>query len=103
MGGHIALTGTPLGGWFRENKTEFAGREIFGFLASVAGFDDRMTFAAGELAAVLAHEKTLDTVFDRCTNHGGSRPFWVEITRKLQTGKFKELMEKVKVKTLKSR
>jgi hypothetical protein len=70
VGGHIAFPGAPLGGRFRKNQAVLAGGEILSLLAAAAGFDNSMAAATSELAAVLAHEKTLHTRLDRCTNHG---------------------------------
>ncbi len=70
MGGHVALSGAPLGGRFREDQAELAGGEFFKLLTAIAGFHNGMTAAAVELTAVFPHEEALNTFLYRCTNHG---------------------------------
>jgi hypothetical protein len=43
---------------------------LFGFLAAVTFIHNGMAAATVELAAILTHEKTLNTLFCACTNHG---------------------------------
>jgi hypothetical protein len=43
---------------------------LFGFLAAIAFIDNGMAAAAIELASILTHEKTVDTLFCSHTNHG---------------------------------
>jgi len=70
VGGHIAAPGSPFHGGLREHEAICAGGERFGFLAAIAFFDNGMAAAAVELAAVLTHEETIDTLLYRCANHG---------------------------------
>jgi hypothetical protein len=70
MGRHAALPGSPFDGGLRENKAILAGGEFFGFLAAGALLDNGMAGSPIELAAVLAHEKALDTLLDAVANHG---------------------------------
>jgi hypothetical protein len=43
---------------------------LFGFLAAIASIDNGMAGATVELAAILSHEETVDTLFCSHTNHG---------------------------------
>jgi hypothetical protein len=43
---------------------------LFGFLAAIAFIDNGMAATAVKLAAILTHEKTVDTLFCSRTNHG---------------------------------
>jgi hypothetical protein len=70
VGGHAALPGSPFDYRLGEDQTVFAGRKFFDFLAPDALFNDLVAGASVELASVLAHEKTLDTLFYVCANHG---------------------------------
>jgi hypothetical protein len=70
VGRHGAFPCTPFDSRLRENETVLAGRKFFGFLASDALFNDLMAGASVELASVLAHEETLNTLFYLCANHG---------------------------------
>jgi hypothetical protein len=70
VGGHIAAPASPLNGWIGEYEAVSARGEFFGFLATMALVDDRMTAPAVELAALLVHEEAIYTRFNRCTNHG---------------------------------
>jgi MFS-type transporter involved in bile tolerance (Atg22 family) len=69
MGGHVAIAEAPLGRRIRERKAVFAGRKFLYFLAAIAFFHDGMACPSVELAAVFAHEKTVISFFDDCTNH----------------------------------
>jgi hypothetical protein len=70
MRGHAALSGSPFDGRLRENKAIFAGGKFFDFLAAVALLDNGVAGSPIELAAVLAHEKALDTLLYAIANHG---------------------------------
>ena len=70
VGGHAALSTSPFNQRFGEDKAVFAGRKFFGFLASDTLFNDLVAGASVELASVLAHEETLNTLFYACANHG---------------------------------
>jgi hypothetical protein len=70
MGRHAALSGSPFYGRLRENKAILSGGKFFGFLAAVALLDNGMAGSPIELAAVLAHEKALDTLLHAIANHG---------------------------------
>ena len=69
MSGHIAGPYTPLGSGVRENEAVFTGGKILDFLAAFTLLYNRMAFAAIELAAFVAHKKTIHTLFYACTNH----------------------------------
>ncbi len=69
MGRHAAFPSAPFNGGFGEVEAVLAGRKFFDFLASDALFNDLMAGAPVELASVLAHEKTLNTLFYLCANH----------------------------------
>lgn len=69
MGGHGTLPGSPFDDRLGEDKAIISGSKFFGFLASDALFNDLMAGATVELASVLAHEKTLYTLFYACANH----------------------------------
>ena len=70
MGSHIAVPDAPFGCRLREHKAVGTGRELFGFLAAAALFNDGMAASAIELATRLPHEETINTLFYACTNHG---------------------------------
>ena len=70
MGSHIAVPDAPFGSRLGEHQTVGTGRELRGFLAAGAFFGDRVAAAAVKLAAGLTHEKTINTFFYTCTNHG---------------------------------
>jgi hypothetical protein len=69
VGGHIAISMTPLCGGIGKDEAIFAGGEIFGFLTTFTLFNDGVTRATIKLAAFLIHEKTLISFFYTCTNH----------------------------------
>jgi hypothetical protein len=70
MRSHIAVPDAPFGSRLGEHQAVGAGRELLGFLAARAFFGDRMAAAAVKLAAGLTHEKTINTFFYACANHG---------------------------------
>jgi len=70
VGGHAALPGSPFDGRLGEDETVFTGWKFLDFLAPDALFNDLVAGASIELASVLAHEETLDTLFYVCANHG---------------------------------
>jgi hypothetical protein len=70
VGSHIAVPDAPLGSGLREHQAVCTGRELLGFLTAGAFFSDRMAASAVKLAAALTHKKTINTLFDACTNHG---------------------------------
>ena len=70
MGRHAAFPCSPFNDRLGEDEAVLAGRKFFGFLASGALFNDLVAGASVELASVLAHEKTLNTLFYVCANHG---------------------------------
>jgi hypothetical protein len=70
VGGHGALPGSPFDDRLRENEAVIAGGKFLDFLASDALFNDLVACAPVELASVLVHEKTLDTLFYAVANHG---------------------------------
>ena len=70
MGGHIAVPDTPLDGRIRKDEAVFARGEFCDFLAAFTLLDYGMTVTAVELAAFLAHEEALNTLFYGLTNHG---------------------------------
>jgi hypothetical protein len=70
VGGHGAIPGSPFDGGLREDETVIAGREFLDFLAPDALFNDLVAGAPVELASVLVHEKTLDTLLYAIANHG---------------------------------
>jgi hypothetical protein len=70
VGGHIAVSCSPLNGRIREDEAVRARGEFFGFLAAIALFHNWMAASAVELAAFLAHEEAVHARFNRCTNHG---------------------------------
>jgi hypothetical protein len=70
VGSHIAVPDAPFGSGLREHQAVCTGSELLGFLAAITLLSDGMAAAAVELAAGLAHKKTINTFFDACTNHG---------------------------------
>lgn len=70
VGSHIAVPDAPFGSRLREHQAVRTGREWLGFLTASAFFSDGMAATAVELAAGLPHEKTINTLFYTCTNHG---------------------------------
>lgn len=70
MCGHGAFPGSPFDSGLRENKAIFAGGKLFDFLAAVALLNDGMAISSVELAAVLVHEKALNTLLYAVANHG---------------------------------
>ena len=70
MGSHVAASRTPFDGRLREHEAVCAGSELFGFLAAITFFNNGVATAPVELAAILAHEKAVNTLFYTCTNHG---------------------------------
>jgi len=69
VGGHGTIPGSPFDGRLREDEAVIAGRKILDFLASGALFNNLVACAAVELASVLVHEKTLDTLLNAVANH----------------------------------
>jgi hypothetical protein len=70
VGGHAALPGSPFDGRLGEDQAVLTGWKFFDFLAPDALFNDLVAGASIELASVLAHEETLDTLFHAIANHG---------------------------------
>jgi hypothetical protein len=68
--GHGAPAGSPLDGRLRKDEAVIAGGKVLGFLASDALFNDLVACTSIELASVLVHEKTLDTLLHAVANHG---------------------------------
>lgn len=69
MRGHVASPYTPLGYRIGKDEAVFAGGEILDFLATFTLLYNRMAVAAIKLAAFIAHEKAIHTLFYACTNH----------------------------------
>jgi hypothetical protein len=67
---HCAFPGSPFDRRLRENKAILAGGKIFDFLAAVALLNDGVAAPSVELTAILAHEKTLNTLLYAIANHG---------------------------------
>jgi hypothetical protein len=74
MCGHGALPGSPFNGRLRENKAILAGGKFFGFLAAITLLDNGVAATPIELAAVLSHEKALNTLLNVIANHGDHIP-----------------------------
>jgi hypothetical protein len=70
MGCHGALAGSPFDGRLRENKAILAGGELFDFRAAATLLNDGVAVPSVELAAVLVHEKALNTFLYAIANHG---------------------------------
>ena len=70
MGGHGAFAGPPFDGRLGENKAKVAGGKLFDFLAAGALLNDGMAIPPIELAAILVHEKALNTLLNAIANHG---------------------------------
>jgi len=70
MRGHTAFPGSPFDGGLRENQAIFAGGELFDFLTAMALLNDGMAVPSVELAAVLVHEKALNSLLYAIANHG---------------------------------
>ena len=74
VGGHVAVPDTPFGGGLGEHQAVGAGGELLSFLTAVALLNYCVAAAPIELAAGLAHEETINTFLDTCTNHGDHIP-----------------------------
>jgi hypothetical protein len=70
VGCHAAFSQTPLGGGVRKGQAVIAGGEFFDFLAAFTLLDNEVAGAAVKPAPFFAHEKTLQSFFYACTNHG---------------------------------
>ena len=68
--GHAADPRAPLDRGVGETDAVFAGGKLLNSLAALTLLYDGMAVSAVEPAAALAHKKTIQTFFDRCTNHG---------------------------------
>jgi hypothetical protein len=68
--GHTAFPGSPFDSGLRENQAISAGGELFDFLAAIALLNDGMAAPTVELAAVLVHEKALNSLLYAIANHG---------------------------------
>jgi hypothetical protein len=82
VGGHIAISITPLQGRIRKNEAILTGRKFTDFLTPFALFNDGMAGAAIKLAATLTHEKTLTPFFYSCTNHFNHTLSLIDLNRK---------------------
>jgi hypothetical protein len=70
MGGCGTFSGSPFSGRIRINAAVFARSTLDHLAATLALVDDDIAGAPVESAAFLRHEATLDSVFNRLTNHG---------------------------------
>ena len=69
MGGEIAPSEDPFGGWISVELAIFALRVLHDIPTPFAALDNGMTGSAVEAAARLFHKETVHTRFDRNTFH----------------------------------
>ena len=69
VGSHAADSRPPLDRRIGEAGAVLAGGKLLNALAAFTLLHDGMAVSAIELAAALAHEKTIHSLLDRCTNH----------------------------------
>jgi hypothetical protein len=75
MGGKIAPSEDPFGGWISVELAIIALRVLHDIPASFAGFNNGMTGPSIEAAARLFHKQTVRTRLDRHTFHRFALPF----------------------------
>ena len=77
MGGKIAPSKDPFGGWISVELAIFALRVLHDIPTPFAVLNNGMTGSAVETAARLFHKETVYPRFDRNTFHRFTLPFYV--------------------------
>ena len=77
MGGEIAPSEDPFGGWISVELAIFALRVLHDISTPFAVLNNGMTGSSVETAAGFFHKETVHTRFDRDTFHRFTLPFYV--------------------------